>query len=451
MVTTPALTRQLGFWAVTSVVVGTMIGSGIFRVPSAIAADVGSPSGVLAVWVLGGLISLCGALALAELAAAFPRPGGVFVYLHEVYGPATAFVFGWTMLVIAPASTAAVSLVFAEYLGTIVPLTLTGTRMVAVAAVLVVSAASYRSVQGSGAIQSVSTAGKVAALSALVLAAFVLGNGSTGTFAGSGSSSSGTLLGGFGVALVSVLWAYNGFNDMVCIAGEARDPSRVLPRALLVGTLTVIVIYVAANVAFLYVLPFAALVGSPLVASDVATRLVGPSGASAVAIMVMVSTFGAVNGLMLTQPRIFYGMAAEGLLFRSLARVHPRYRTPHVAIVLYTAVTLLCVWSRSFEQLAEAFVLGTWPFLALAVAGVIRLRRLRPSLERPYRTPGYPVVPVVFIVGTAWVVVSALIARPATTLAGIGLTLAGLPVYWVWRRSGLRKPDVAVSGFVTER
>jgi amino acid transporter len=227
-------------------------------------------------------------------------------------------------------------------------------------------------------------------------------------------------------------------QDMLPLAGEVRDPGRSLPRALLAGTAIVVAIYLTANLAYLYVLPYATLRSSPLVASDVMVRIVGPIGAAAVASAVMVSTFGTVNALVLTQPRMLYAMANAGLIFRPLARIHSRFATPHVAIVVYSVVAFIAVWLRNFEQLTEAFVLGIWPFLALAVAGVLVLRRARPELARPYRIPWYPVVPLVFVSGTLWVVGSALVARPMTTLAGMALTLAGLPVYALWRRAQRR-------------
>jgi basic amino acid/polyamine antiporter, APA family len=423
----------LGFWATTGVVVGTIIGSGIFRVPASVAADVGSPTAIALVWVLGAVISLCGALALAELAAALPESGGVFVYLREAYGPLIAFLFGWTSLFLSPGSFAGIALVFAEYLGTIVPLSPTGVRLVAVVAILVVGISAYCSVRGLGALVSAASAAKVAALATLVLAAFLLGNGDVGALGRGAPPAGETHWGGVGLALVAALWAYNGFHDMVCVAGEVRDPGRVLPRALLAGSLIVVAVYLAANAAYLYVLPFDALRTSPLVASNTMVRVVGTGGAAAVAAMVMISTFGTLSALGLAIPRIFYAMASAGLLFEPLARVHPRFLTPHVAVAAYTGVSLVFVWSRSFEQLTEAFVLGTWPFLALAAVGVLVLRRTRPDLVRPYRTPGYPVVPLVFVAGTLWVVGSALIARPVTTIAGMGLTLLGVPVYLVWR------------------
>jgi amino acid transporter len=257
-------------------------------------------------------------------------------------------------------------------------------------------------VRGAGAIQGIATLGKLAALVALIVAAFLLGDGSAGTFGRGAPAGSTAHWGGVGLGLVGALWAYNGIQDMVSVAGEVREPGRTLPRALLAGTAAVVIVYLAANAAYLYVLPFSELQASPLVATDVAVRVLGAAGDSAVAVMVMISTFGTLNGLSLADPRVFYAMAAEGLLFRQLVRVHPRFGTPHVAVAFSTALTLLFVWSRSFEQLTEAFVLGVFPF-------------------------------------TAWVVASALMARPASTLVGLGLTLLGVPVYWVWRLDQRRR------------
>jgi basic amino acid/polyamine antiporter, APA family len=431
--TTGELPRRLGVWEAALIVIGVTIGSGIFRVPASVADAVGSPTAVAAVWVIGGIIALCGALSLAELAAAFPEPGGVFVYLREIYGPAVAFLFGWMYLFVGPTGIGAVALVFAEYLGRLAGFSALGVRLAAAGAILIAAAASYRSVRGASALQGAATLGKVAALAAIVVTALVLGDGSAGAFAAGAPAPAEARWSSVGLALVAVLWAYNGFQDMLPVAGEVRNPGRALPRALFAGTAIVVAVYLSANAAYLYVLPYATLRTSLLVASDAMVRIVGPVGAAAVASAVMVSTFGTVNALVLTQPRVFYAMADGGLLFRPLARVHPRFATPHVAIVAYSAVAIIGVWVRSFEQLAEAFVLGVWPFLALAVVGVLVLRRTRPELARPYRTPWYPAVPLIFVGGTLWVVGSALVARPVTTLAGIALTLIGLPVYALWR------------------
>jgi basic amino acid/polyamine antiporter, APA family len=431
------LPRRLGFWTAIAVVVGDVIGSGIFRVPAAVASEVGSVGGVMLIWVLGGVITLCGALSLAELAAAMPRAGGVFVYLRETFGPGVAFLFGWTILLAEPAASAAIALVFAEYLGRLVPLTPTGIRVVAAALIVIVAAAGYRSVRGAGVIQTVATAGKVVAIMALVGAAFSLGDGNAGAFGG-GAASKATSMewSSVGLGLVAALWAYTAWHDLGFIAGEVRDPGRTLPRALVTGIGIVVAVYLVANAAYLYVLPFDDLRTSPLVASDTMVRVLGAGGAAAVAAMVLVSTFGALNGTILVNPRVLYAMAIEGLLFRQLGRVHRRFNTPHVAITIYSALALIFVWSRSFEQLIESFVLGTWPWLALAVAAVIVLRRRRPDLARPYRTPGYPFVPLIFISGTLLVVGTALVEHPTTTLVGVGLTLLGVPLYFLSRATG---------------
>ena len=337
------LPRRLGFWSTTAVVIGVIIGSGIFRVPGAVAHDVGSVVGVGVVWSLGGVITLCGALTIAELAAAFPVPGGLFVYLYEVYGPPTAFVFGWTNLFLQPAATAGIALVFAEYLGLVAHLPPLGIRLAASAAILLVAAAGYRSVRGAGALVSAGTLAKVAALVALVLTSLLVGDASAGAF-GNGSPPAGQAQwSGMGVGLVAALFAYSGIPDSVAIAGEVRDPGRVLPRALLAGIGVVIVVYLLINAAYLYVLPFAVMSASPLVASAMAVRVIGSAGASLVALAVMISTFGTLNALVLTGPRVFYAMAADGLLFAPLARVHRRFATPHVAIAVYSFVAVVCV------------------------------------------------------------------------------------------------------------
>lgn len=430
-----ALPRRLGLLATTAIVVGTIIGSGIFRVPATVAGTVGVPAGVAVVWIVGGLITLCGALSLAELAAAYPRTGGVFVYLHEAYGPLIAFLFGWTMLFLAPGALAGIALVFAEYLGTLISLSATGIQITAAITLAACGAMAYRSVSGVGSLISIATFAKVAAIAALVFVALLMGDSSAGSFGRGAPPATDARWGGVGLGLVAALWAYNGFQDMVSVAGEVRDPARVLPRALVAGILIVITVYLAANAAYMYVLPFDVLRTSTLVASDTMVRIVGDAGAAAVAAMVMTSTFGAVVGVTLLYPRIFFAMANAGLLFRPLARVHPRFRTPHVAVVAQTVATVVFALSRSFEQLIAAFILGVWPFLALAAVGVIILRRRRPDLQRPYRTPGYPIVPLVFFGGTVWVIGSGLLANPVSTLAGMGLTLLGVPVYWMWKRA----------------
>lgn len=427
------LPRRLGVWSAAAVLVGSTIGSGIFRVPSVVAGDVGAIGSIALLWVLGGLVALVGALTIAELAVMFPRSGGIYVFLREAYGPLPAFLFGWTeLLVIRPSALGAIAMLFAEYVEEFIPMSGTGIRFVAAGAILVLAAANIRSVDWGALVQNLSTIAKVAALVGLAAVAFLLGDVSLGAFsepADFGPRS----WGGFGVALIAVLWAYDGWADLTFMGGEVRDPSRTLPRALLGGTLAIIAIYMVVNAAYLFVLTVDDMSGRPLVAADAARRIFGDGGAAVVAAMVMMSAFGALNGATMTGPRIFFAMADDGLFFRPIAHVHPRYHTPWAAIGLAAALGIGYVSLRTFEQLADSFILGIWPFYALAVGAVFRLRRTRPDLPRPYRTVGYPWVPLLFLVASVTILLNAVVEQPASTLFGFGLILLGVPVYYGWR------------------
>jgi APA family basic amino acid/polyamine antiporter len=429
----PTLQRRLGLVSATAIVIGSMIGSGIFRVPSATATATGTPTAMMLVWVAGALVALCGALTLSELAAMYPRAGGIYVYLREAFGDLPAFLVGWLLLVIAPASIGAVALVFAEYLGRIVPGLAGHTRIVGAVAVVAVAGWNYRSVKFGAAIQNLSSAAKVLAILALTAAAFMAdrpGAGAWTSDTGLGSAS----WAGFGLGLVTVLWAYNGWQDATYVGGEIRDPGRTLPRALTLGTLIVASVYLAINAAYLEVLPMAAIARSPLVAADVAVELFGAVGRGLIAALVCVSTFGTMNSGTLCYPRIFYAMAEDRLFFPRIAAVHPRYGTPHASIVLIAALSIAYLWVRTFEQLIEAFILGILPFWALAAAAVIVLRRRRPEAQRPYRTPGYPMVPVLFILATVGLLLNSLVQRPVPTLGSVAAIAAGIPIFYLWRR-----------------
>jgi amino acid transporter len=427
------LQRQLGIWSAAAVLVGTTIGSGIFRVPSGIAQQVGTSGAILMLWIVGGAIALFGALTVAELAALFPRSGGIYVFLREAYGPLPAFLFGWTqLLVIRPSALGGIAMLFAEYVRVFVPLSGGQVRMVAAAAIIGLATANIVSVKFGSMVQNASAAAKVATLLGLVVAAFAFGDFASGSFAQPVAWSP-LSWGGFGIALVSVMWAYDGWADLTFVAGEVRDPERTLPRALLGGTMAVVVIYLLVNLAYLYVLPASEMPGRPLVAADAAQVVFGQVGASVVAAMVMLSAFGALNGSTMTGPRIFYAMAEDRLFFRPIAAVHPRFRTPFAAIMLASALGIGYVSFRSFEELAGAFVLGIWPFYVLAVLGVFLLRRTRPDLHRPYRAWGYPVVPVVFLVASLAMLMNAALRETRLTMIGFGVILAGIPVFYAWR------------------
>lgn len=426
------LPRTLGVWSAALAAVGLTIGSGIFRVPSIIAAEAGSVGAVMLVWVLGGIISLCGALTIAELAALFPRAGGIYVYLREAYGPLVAFLFGWSWFFIRSAASAGTALVFVGYLRIFVPLSDVSGRAVAVGLILLVGATNYRSVRLGAAILNASTVAKVLAILIVAIALFALGKTGGGAF-GEPIGLAPRSWGGVGVALVAALYAYDGWVAATLIAGEVRNPARALPRALVAGTAVVVATYLIINVAYLFALPLADVVRSQSVAADAMTRVSGAMGAAAVAALVMLSAFGALNAGLLTGPRVYFAMAEDGLFFRWAAAVHPRYRTPHIAVSIVVVLTTVNASIRTFEQLAEAFVLLLYPFLALTVAAVFVLRRRRPELERPYRTAGYPVVPLVFLVGTVAMLANALLERPRTALISAGIVLAGVPVYLLWR------------------
>ncbi|MBI4543468.1 MAG: amino acid permease [Gemmatimonadetes bacterium] len=432
------LPRSLGLLSAVAVLVGSTIGSGIFRTPAIIADRVPSPLPMLGVWALGGLLVLCGALTLAELAALFPRSGGVFVYVREGFGRLPAFLFGWTeLLVIRASALGAIATVFAEYfmrslgMNPELPEFAGPVHYLAAGAILVTAAFSYAGVHWSALVLNATTLAKYAALLLLVLLAFAAGDGDFRHFTTSGGPVAARL---FGLSLVSVLWAYDGWADVSFVGGEVRDPERNLPRALVLGTVAVIAIYLMVNIAYLYLLPIAEVRRSSLVAADAAALLVGRMGVGLIAVVVMISTFGTLAGSMLTGPRIFFAMAGDGLFFRGVAAVHPRFRTPSRAIVLTAALGVVFVLLRTFEELADTFILAIWPFYALAAASVFVLRRRRPDLRRPVRTVGYPIVPVLFLLSALVILGNALVASPRDPAIAFGVILSGLPAYWLWRR-----------------
>lgn len=434
------LPRRLGLWSASAIVAGTMIGSGIFRVPSSIAADAGSVAAILGVWTAAGLISLFGALCYAELAGLFPRAGGEYVFLREGFGPPIAFLFGWTFLLVAPAGWAAVALIFASYFGTFADLTESGTRIVAIVLILAISTVHYRSVRFGASVQTIATSAKLLALVLLALAIFWLGDSSAGSLTEAGPAQEASWA-SIGIAMIAALFAYDGWQTVTGMAGEVRNPGRNLAVALIGGTALVLLVYLLVNAAYLYALPLSDLAGSELVAVDAVRQATGIAGGSLIAALVMLSTFGALNALLMANPRIFYAMARDGLFFRMLGEVHPRFLTPHLAIAFSAAMAILYVSIRTFEELAEAFIVGFWPFAMLQVAALFVLRKKRPDLHRPYRTFGYPWVPLAFLVATGALVVNALVEHPGTTLLSFAITLAGLPLFYLWRRRSPRTEE----------
>jgi APA family basic amino acid/polyamine antiporter len=417
-----------------AVLISITIGSGIFGVPAGIAAELRAPGAILAIWVLGGLLALAGALALAELGAAFPRSGGYFVVIAEAWGPLPAFVYGWAELIVtSPATLGAVAFIFAQYLGYFVPLSTSEVRIVAAGAVLLCTFLAYRGVRLAAAVSAASTYAKYAGLLLLVVLAVTLGRGSTANLAPLWSAGIG--VGGFLTALLAVMFTYDGWGDGLRLAGEIRDPARNIPRAMVAAVGLVALIYVAINAAYLYLVPVEELARSPLVAATAAERIpvLGRAGGSLAALLVMISTFGCLAGSALVLPRTQYAMADRGLFFKAVGRISPRFQTPSVATWIVGILAVGFIFIGDFQRLANQLVLGLWPFYVLAVAGVFALRMRRPGLERPYRAWGYPVVPALFILIGLLLMGNALVSTPAATGLTFGLLAAGVPVYWIWR------------------
>jgi basic amino acid/polyamine antiporter, APA family len=429
------LPRQIGLFSAVAVLVGVTVGSGIFRVPATIAAELHDPGPVVVCWILGGLVALFGALTLAELAGALPRSGGVFAYLLESFGPMPAFVFGWTELTVVRASAlGATATIFAEYLGYFVQLTASEVRYVAAGAIVLIGLINYVGVQRAAVVMTYATTAKYLAVLALGILAFTSGTGSAAHF--SPAWGSGLHLSVLATALISVMWTYDGWADLSFMGGEVKDPQRTLPLALILGTLCVMLVYLVINIGFIYLLPLPEMARAKLIAATAAEHIpaFGGAGAAIIAAVVLVSTFSGLNGSIMTGPRIFFAMADRGLFFRAVARVSPRFKSPSVAIWLATALGVIYVLENDFAQLADKFILGIWPFYALSVAGVFVLRRKRPDLERPYKVIGYPVVPILFLLASVGMVVNALITDPLNTGVTFGIILAGIPVYYLWVR-----------------
>jgi len=404
---TRELARVLRLPDVILIVVGTVIGSGIFLVPGGVLRDSGGDVGLaLLVWIVGGVLSLLGALTYAELGAMNPRAGGLYVYLRDAFGPLPAFLYGWALFfVIGSGSIATLSAAFARYIQQFVVLSALSAKLVSLAVILVVAGVNVRGTRHGAVVQNWSTAIKVGAL--LLLSALLLatGSGLAGTQVRVLTTPLTTeLLRGIAVAMVAVLWAYEGWQYVTFSAGEIVEPQRVFVRGIVAGTLAIVAIYLLANLGYLAAIP------------------------------ILVSIFGAANGIALTAPRVFYAMARDGLFFRKLAEVHPRFGTPAVAILAGSAWTMVLAGSGTFEQLLTYVVFTGWAFYGLAAASIFVYRRL-PQAARPFRVPGYPVTPLLFIAASGGIVVSTLVSRPTQALLGIGIILLGMPAYWWWRRS----------------
>ena len=430
------LKRELRLFDAVMINAGTMIASAIFIVPATVAAAVQGSAVMTLVWVIGGVVSLLGALSIAELAAAYPEAGGQYAYLREAYGTIWAFLYGWAnFAVINTASIAAIAVGFARYIGFFVPLTELAIRVVAVASIIALTLLNCRGVRLGATTQNVLTTLKIGALAAVIITAFALPGGAPSHFQPLWPAGTpGQWIGPFGIAMVAVLWAYDGWIETTYVGSEIVDPGRNLPRSIIFSTLIVIALYVLASVAYTYVLSPTNMVGSALVASDAARVTMGAVGASFVVIAILISTLGANNGIVLTAARIPYAMARGGMFFRSQGIVHPRFGTPTVALLTQGVIASALTALGTYDQLFTYVVFAQFVFYALSASAVIRLRKTAPALARPYKTWGYPLTPIVFIAFAIWLVYNTIVETPKDSAIGAGLILLGLPGYYYWRR-----------------
>jgi basic amino acid/polyamine antiporter, APA family len=430
------LNRSITLLHATALVAGIIIGASIFVQPSMITGTVPTATAVYAVWIVSGILTLFGALIAAELASAYPRAGGVYVFLTEAFSPGMGFLWGWAMFwIMHTGIIAAIAMVFARYIAFFVPLGDTGMRAAAILAIVVLSVVNVLGVRRGSLVQTTLTIAKVGAILVMIVVAFVLGPREVIPPA-SAVPSGGTLSAStFALALVAGLFAFGGWHMVTYAAEETIDPERTIRRALLWGVLVVTVCYIALNAAFFHVLPASTIASSTRVAADAADAVLGHGGAAFMSALVALSTFGALNGIILAGPRVYLAMARDGLLWRWAGDVHPHFRSPHRAIALQAAWAIVLVSTGSYRALFTRVIYTEWIFFALMAIGLIRLRS-RTGYAPLAKVPGYPFVPIIFVVSSLYIVINQIISAPADSITGLLLVGAGWPIYHLW----LRKP-----------
>jgi APA family basic amino acid/polyamine antiporter len=429
------LKKDIRLYGLTMVAIGSCIGSGIFLTPSQIAHYLPSPLWILLVWALGGVITVTGALTFAELGSMFPQAGGVYVYLKEAYGELFGFLYGWAyLLVINSGAIAALSIACAYYLAFIFPLDETGIKITAIIALIVVTIVNILRVRVAEVFTNVFTGLKLLGIVAVVVIGIFWGKAGPDLFHAHNSASTGSLLSAFGLALIGVLWSYGGWQHASYVAGEARDAKRTIPRAMILGALVVAAVYLLANVAYLFMLPIGTIAASNSLAAEAISTIL-PFGGVLIALLISISTFGTLGIYTLSAPRIYYAMSRDGLFFKKLAWVHPRFRTPVNAILVQSiwAVVLLLFWG-TFEDLITYVVFTDWIFFGLTAFGIFILRRKRKDHPRPYKTLGYPLVPLIFISITFFFVLNSLLEKPLHAWGGLTLLILALPVFYTFKK-----------------
>lgn len=429
----PQLRRELNLLDSTMINVGTILASAIFIVPAIIAAHVLDFPNSMLVWIVAGILSLFGALTFAELGVMFPKAGGEFIYLKEAYSPVWGYLYGWTLFaVIQCGSIAAVSVAMVTYVGYFIPLSDVAIKIIAILTIIFLSWINCISLRMGAGTQNLFTLVKIAIVIGIIACCFLLGgevDHSHFVFKISNFS-----LGTFGLAMVAALFAYDGWISITFVGSEVKDPGRNFPLSLIFSMLIIIVLYLGANAAFFYVLPTKELASSPIVAADAMKSILGNLGGSLTSFAVIISMFGAVNGFILTGARVYYAMAAEGLFFKSAAKISPKHFTPINAIIIQAVWSAILTLSGTYEQLFTYVIFDSWLFYAMGGVAVILFRYTKPNEPRAYRTWGYPIIPLIFIIMAIWFLFNTLIKDPRDSLIGIGIMLLGLPFYFYWRK-----------------
>ena len=428
------LRRAIGLPHATAMVVGTIIGASIFVQPSEITGQIGSITGIFLVWLISGILTFFGALVCAEMASIFTQSGGVYVYLKEAFSLPIGFLWGWAMFwSVHSGIIAAIAVIFSRYVSYFFPLNDVLIRVVSIVVILILSAINYMGVKQGSNLQTLFTLGKILAIAFIIVAGFVLGSRVPEHFATGEIATSDFSLNSFFTALVAGLFAFGGWHMVTYNSEETMNPRKTIPRALLLGIMIVTLCYIALNAVYMYILPIDSVASSSRIAADAADSLVGFGGGAFMSALVIFSTFGALSGIILCGPRLYYAMARDGLLFRWIGEIHPRFKTPHKAIILQAAWSSVLVATGTYRTLFTRVIYTEWAFFGLMAIGIFVLRK-KPGIERGYRLWGYPAIPAIFILFSFSIVVNQIISNPKESLFGLSLVLIGLPVYYLWSK-----------------
>jgi APA family basic amino acid/polyamine antiporter len=429
---TSELQRAIRLPHATAMVVGTIIGASIFVQPSEITGQVNSVKGVFLVWLISGLLTFFGALVCAELASIFTQSGGIYLYLKEAFSPSIGFIWGWAMFwSVHSGIIAAISVIFSRYVSYFFPMNDVMVKAVSITVIVILSAVNYLGVKQGTVLQTLFTLGKVLAIVFIIIAGFTLGSRVPEHFVTGNIAQSEVSLSSFFLAMIAGLFAFGGWHMVAYNSEETINPKKTIPRALMLGTLIVTLCYIAINAVYMYILPLGRVASSSRIAADAADALIGFGGGAFMSGLVIFSTFGALSGIILCGPRVYYSMARDGLLFRWIGEIHPRYKTPHRAIIIQAVWASVLVVTGTYRALFIRVIYTEWIFFGLMAVGLFLLRRRR-EIERDYRIWGYPVVPALFIVSSFSIVVNQIISDPGESLFGLSLVLIGLPVYYLW-------------------